>query len=145
MQAAWWRRPSYGDISYFLCLLSLRSNLQVGASGVEVEVQGLSANAHFADVLNIVGVWLGWNSAVLALDETEKGVQDGLWVGRSQAVLGVCLKQSKSSIAVVVVVVGGRDTEGLRSARLDGGDSENTRSCGGEEQELAGGNHFDGG
>lgn len=142
--AGWWRRPSYEDISYFFRLSSLSNDLQIGASGIEVEVQGLSANGHFDEVLDVVGVGLGWNGAVLALqDNSEKAVEDVVWVGRSQAVLVICLEQGKRAIAVIVAVVEGRDAEDRRGARLGGGGTDNSRSCGEEQSKLAGGNHFD--
>lgn len=123
----------------------MSNNLQIGASGVEVEVQGLSANAHFADVLDIGGVWLGRDATILALHEvSEKGVQDVVWVGGSQAVLGVCLEQGKRAIASGAVVDGG-DTEARRGAILDDRSSGNARSGGNEQSKLAGGDHFDGG
>lgn len=122
------------------------SNLQIGTSSVEVEVQGLSANVNLTDVLDIIGVWLGWYGAILALYEvTEKNVEDVVWLGGSQAVLGVCLEQGKRAIAVVVAVVDGRDAEGVGGARLNGGGSGNTSSRGDEQSKLAGGDHFGGG
>ena len=125
---------------------SCENNLQIGASGVEVEVQGLSANGDFADILDVLGVRLGWDGAVLALDKvSEKDVDDALWLGGSQAVLGVGLEQSKRTIALVVAVVDGGDAKGRRDAGLGGRGGGNTRSGGGEQSKLAGGDHFDGG
>lgn len=122
------------------------NNLQIGTSSVEVKVQGLSTNVHLTDVLDIIGVWLGWDGAILALHEVpEKEVEDVVWLGGSQAVLGVCLEQSKRAIAVVVAVVDCGDTEGCRGATLGGRGSGNTRSGGDEQSKLTGGDHFDGG
>ena len=136
--------PATKILATFSLSPQLRGNLQVGASGIEVEVQGLATNANFADVFDIVAVWLGWDGAILALDETEKVVQDVVWVGWGEVVLGVSLEQGKRAIAVVVVVVDGWDAEGLRGAGLESGGSEGTRG-GGDDQKLACGNHCDGG
>lgn len=107
---------------YFHTQEYVRRGLQVSASRIEVQVQLLTTNADWDQVLDVVWVRGGSDGAILALprggDLVDEGVRELL--GGLQAELLVSLQHGSSSIASVLGVVDCGDAEGAAGTLLSG-------------------------